>query len=124
MIWRKKHQPLPQPPVNAQLRDPERHDFWPGFILAAVAGLLLFCGARHVTGVETTEGETAREDQLVKAFSNGGLQMATAPKPPDPAAFDDPSLAAAALERFEREQAESPRVKYRVNTGAVDPCPT
>ncbi len=124
MLWRKRHQRVPQPPVQASLRSPERHDFWPGAILAVVAAVLLFCGVRHVTGVETTDGESAREHELVKAFARSGLQLAPPPRPPDPASYEDPAAAAAALERFAREESSRPRLKYRVNTGAVDPCPT
>jgi hypothetical protein len=124
MLWRKQHQRIPQPPVQASARSSERHDFWAGFILAAAAAVLLFCGVRHVTGVETTDGESAREHELVKSFARGGLQLVPPPKPPNPASYEDPAAAAAALERFVREEASRPRIKYRVNTGAVDPCPT
>ena len=124
MIWRNKHQVIAQPPLQAQLKAPEAHDFWPGLVLVVVAGWLLVFGARHVTDIETTGSETAREHQLIKAFSNGGLQMASAPRPPDPAAYEDPAQAVAALERFAREQAGSLRAKYRVNTSAAAPCPT
>lgn len=115
---------VPQPPVQASLRDPERHDFSPGFILSLTAALLLFAGARHVTSVETTDGQAASEFQLVKSFTCGGLKALDPVSVVDPASFDDPAAAAAALERMAREEAGSFRVKYRVNTGAADPCPT
>lgn len=113
-----------QPPVNPRLRDPERHDFWPAFILVIVAGALLLCGGWHVTGVETSEGGGAREIQLIKAFAKGGLQVVDSISVPDPALFQDPAAAAEALERMAREEAKGLRIKYRVNTGAADPCPT
>ena len=43
-------QRVPQPPVNPALRDVERHDFWPGFVAALIGIILMFCGARHLTG--------------------------------------------------------------------------
>ena len=113
-----------QPPVNPLLRDPERHDFWPGFILVIIAGILMLCGGWHVTNVETTEGNTAREFQLIKSFTSGGLQVVDSVFVPDPASFEDPAAAAAALERMAQEEAKGFRIKYRVNTGAADPCPT
>jgi len=113
-----------QPPVNPLLRDPERHDFWPAFILVIIAGMLLFCGGWHVTRVETSDGDAAREIQLIKAFASGGLQFVDSVSVPDPASFDDPAAAAEALERMAREEAKGSRIKYRVNTGAADPCPT
>ena len=69
-------QRVPQPPVNPALRDLERHDFWPGFIAALIGIILAFCGARHLTGVDTVDGGTAWETQLIKAFSFDGLQYA------------------------------------------------
>jgi hypothetical protein len=115
---------VPQPPVEASRRAPEPHDFSPGFILGLIAALLLFAGARHVTSVETTDGHAASELQLVKSFTCGGLKAMDSVSVPDPASYDDPAAAAAALERMARDEAKSSRVKYRVNTGAVDPCPT
>jgi hypothetical protein len=113
-----------QPPVNPLLRATERHDFWPPFILVILAGMLLLCGGWHVTGVDTTDGETAREYQLIKSFARGGLEVVDTAAPPDPASFADPAAAAAALDRLAREEAKSFHIKYRVNAGAADPCPT
>ena len=115
-----------QPPVNPLLRDPERHDFWPAFILVIIAGMLLFCGGWHVTRVETSDGDAAREIQLIKSFASGGLQFVDSVSVPDPASFDDPAAAAAAVEGWERESARAAatRGKVRVNTGATAPCPT
>ena len=117
-------QRVPQPPVNSLLRNTERHDFWPGFVIALVAAILLFCGARHVTGVETQEGDSAWEAQLVKAFARGGLQFQAAAPLDDPAVFQDPNAAAAAMDRAARVADLPLRARYRVNTGAADPCPT
>ena len=113
-----------QPPVNPALRDTEQRDFWPALILSVIAAALLFSGLKHITNVETLEGDAARELQLIKAFSSGGLEVANAVKVSDPAAFDDPAAAAAALEKFAKAEAQPFRIKYRVNTGAADPCPT
>jgi hypothetical protein len=113
---------VPQPPVNPALRDPERHDFWTGFAIALAGIVLIVCGARHLTAIETVEGGTAWETQLVKAFSSGGLQfpeqLALAPPPRG----DDP----AALERWARQRAQysRPTWKVRVDAGATTPCPT
>lgn len=119
---------IPQPPVTAALRDEERHDFWPGFIAALIGVILLFCGARHLTRVETVDGDTAHEFQLVRAFSSGGLQYPSekaAPQPPKP--VGDPVLDAEALDRWANSQhaaPEKPSWKVRVDTGAKTPCPT
>jgi len=113
-----------QPPVNPALRNPERHDFWPPLALVLIAGVLIFCGGWHVTNLETTDGEAAREVQLIKALASGGLQVADSVSVPDPASFDDPAAAAEALDRMAREEAQGSRIRYRINTGAADPCPT
>jgi hypothetical protein len=118
---------IAQPPLNPARRDPERHDFWPGFIMALIAVVLIYCGAQHLTGVETVGGAAATEIQLVRAFSSGGLQYATrvagaeAPRP-----GVDAATAAAELERWAREQAgkAAPGWTIRVDTGAKTPCPT
>ena len=117
-------QPVAQPPVNPLLRDPEHHDFWLGFILAVMAVILLFSGSRHLTNVDTTDGHTALEFQLIKSFTSGGLKVVAPVSVPDPASFDDPAAAAAALDRMAREEAKVSRIKYQVNTGAANPCPT
>ena len=67
---------VPQPPLNPALRDLERHDFWPGFIAALIGIILTFCGARHLTAVDTVDGGNAWETQLIKAFTFDGLQYA------------------------------------------------
>jgi hypothetical protein len=117
---------VPQPPVDPALRDLERHDFWPGFAAALVGLILLYCGLRHLTVVETVDGGTARESQLVKAFSSGGLQYPQQIAPAPPPRLADASAQAEALDRWARQQAnaEPPRWKVRVDTGAKTPCPT
>ena len=81
----------------------EQHDFWPGFIAALIGVILAFCGARHLTGIETVDGGTAWETQLIKAFAFGGLQyadrMAPPARRPNP---EDPDATAEALERWAR----------------------
>jgi hypothetical protein len=117
---------IEQPPIQPTLRDPERHDFWTGFVLALIGLIVLVCGARHLTGVETTDGHTAWETQVVKAFSSGGIRLLdlTATPPPPPA--DDPAARARAEEQFERSLAKAggPHWKVKVDTGASTPCPT
>ncbi len=117
---------VPQPPVNPALRDREHHDFWPGFITALIGVVLLFAGARHLTGVDTVEGSTAWETQLMKAFSTGGLQYADRMPPPAPPRLDDPDASAEALDRWARENAAAvpPSWKIRVDIGAKQACPT
>lgn len=115
---------IPQPPINPALRDPERHDFWTGFVLVLVSLFVLVCGATHITNVDTVEGSTAREAQLVKAFTSGGLEFTTPEAMPKPAEPGDPAAEAKALEQMERVTARQAKGKYRVNTGAQVPCPT
>jgi hypothetical protein len=115
---------VPQPPLNPLLRNPELHDFWPAAVVAAIALILLFSGARHLTSVETQDGGSARESQLVKAFARGGLQFQNASLALDPATYADPAAAAAAMDNAARVANLPLRARYRVNTGAVDPCPT
>ena len=38
--------------------------------------ILTFCGARHLTNVDTVDGGNAWETQLIKAFAFDGLQYA------------------------------------------------
>jgi len=124
MIWRGKRDRIPQPPISAATRDPERHSFWTGAVIAAAAVLLLVCGAGRPTSLETAEGDTATEQQLVKSFAYGALRLAPPPSPPDPARYEDPAEAAAAMEKFARDEQERPKIKYVVHTSVVDPCPT
>jgi hypothetical protein len=115
---------VPQPPVNPLVRNTEQHDFWPGAVVAAIALIILFCGAHRVTSMDTLDGESARESQLVKAFARGGLQFQEASAKLDPVAFADPAAAAAAMDKASRIADLPLRERYKVNTGAVDPCPT
>ncbi len=115
----------PQPPVNPALRALERHSFWPGLIGAVVAVVLLFLGARHLTGIETTDGGTAWETQLVKAYSSSGLKFPEAAPPPPPVRTGDPFADATALERWQRTaHAAPPDWKVRIDLSAAAPCPT
>ena len=115
-----------QPPVNRELRALERHSFWPGFVALTAGVVVAFCGARHLTSVETVEGDTAREFQLMKAFSSGGLQYADQLAPPPPPKLDESANPTEALERWARQQANTPPPawKVRVDAGAKTPCPT
>ncbi len=117
---------VPQPPVDPAHRDAESHDFWPGFVVAVAGVVLIFCGARHVTDVDTAAGDTAWETQLIKAFSAGGLQYASQLQEPPPPGFDGSAAAAEALDRWAKLQAEAkaPTWAVRVNTDAKTPCPT
>ena len=61
---------IPQPPVNRRPARPGTPRFLAG--LRRRAGRrwsLAFCGARHLTSVDTVDGNIASEIQLVKAFS-------------------------------------------------------
>jgi hypothetical protein len=120
-------QRVPQPPVNRTLRPTERHGFWPGFVLALTGVLLGFAGAQRLTGVNTVEGESARETELIKAFTSSGLQYASLLEPPaPPKPTGDPAADAAALAKWDRDQTsfEPLAWKIRVDTSAKDPCPT
>ena len=113
---------VPQPPISPASRAQERHDFWPGFIAALIGIILAFCGARHLTAVDTVDGATASEIQLVKAFTFDGLQYPDQVAPPPPPKGNDPE----ALERWARQtrNTEAPTWKVRVDTAAKTPCPT
>ena len=113
---------VPQPPVNPALRNLERHDFWPGFVVALIGIILAFCGARNLTGIETVDGGNAWETQLIRAFAFDGLQFASKLEPPPPPPGDDPE----AFERWARQNqnAEPPTWKVRVDTAAKAACPT
>ncbi len=117
---------IAQPPIQPAQRARERHDFWPPFVGVLVGVILLLCGARHLTGVETVDGGTAWETQLVKACSAGGLKYPSEEVPPPPPRLDDPTADAAALERWARQStaADRPAWKVRVDTTANTPCPT
>jgi hypothetical protein len=115
-----------QPPVNPALRAREIHDFWPGFVVVLAGVVLAFCGARHVTGVDTVDDNIATEIQLVKAFSTGGLQYPDQVAPKPPPSLDGVADAGAALERWAKQQAnvQPPAWKLRVDLGAKAACPT
>jgi hypothetical protein len=115
---------IAQPSIQIARRDPERHDFWLPFAVVLIAVSLLFVGSRHMTGLETEIGDAATETQLIKAFAKGGLERITPVTLLDPVLFEDPAALATTLERMAREPAGAHRSRYRVNTGAADPCPT
>lgn len=117
---------VPQPPIDLGRRDPEIHDFWPGFVVGIIGLLVLICGALHSTGVETTAGSGAWEFQLVKAFSNGGIRVVDTQAPPPPPNPDDPAAQARSMEAMRRQAASpmSPRWKIQVDLGAKGGCPT
>lgn len=117
---------IPQPPVDASQRALEQHRFWPGFLVALLGAFLILGGLGHVTRIETVDGASTWETQLVKAFSSGGLQYPKATLAPPAPKPGDPAATAAALERWAQAQAqatESPW-KVRVDTAAATPCPT
>ena len=76
--------------------------------------------------VETVEGGTASEVQLVQAFSSSGLQYPSHLATPPPPRLEDPGASAEALDRWAREQARATPLtwKVRVDTSARTPCPT
>jgi hypothetical protein len=120
-----KRDRIEQPPIQPALRDPERHDFWPGFICGLIGLIVLLCGVRHMTGVETTDGGGAWEFQLVKAFSSGGIKFVDLSAPPAPPNPDDPAAAARAQEQLDKlTHLTGPRWKVKVDLGAKTPCPT
>lgn len=117
---------ISQPPINPRTRPTEQHDFWTGGVIAIVGLLILIAGLRHLTGVETLDGSSAWETQLVKAFATGGLRYdeATAAAPLN--LPDNPADAAAMLDRA-RQAATGKRHaigRVRVDVGASTPCPT
>jgi hypothetical protein len=117
---------VPQPPVNRALRALEGHSFWPGIAVALAGALALFCGARHLTSVGAVDGSTASENQLVKAFSSGGLQYPDQVAPPPPPRLDNVPNPAEALDRWAKQRAsfQPPTWKVRVDADATTPCPT
>ncbi len=87
---------------------------------------MLFCGARHLTGVETADGSTAWETQLVGAFSSAGLQYAADQAPPPPPNLDGVANPAEVLDRWAKQtaKAQPPAWRIRVDLGAKAACPT
>jgi hypothetical protein len=117
---------VPQPPLNPASRDVEAHNFWPGFIIVVIGALLIAGGARRMTAVETVDGGTAREVELMKAFASGGLQYPKHLPPPPPPRMDNSTVASDALDRWARDTAKPAQVtsKVRVDRAAKTPCPT
>jgi hypothetical protein len=117
---------IPQPPVNPAARALERHDFWPGLVAAVAGAAILFCGARHLTNVDTADGGTAWETQLMKAFATAGVQYASEQPAPPPPKLDGLANPAEALDRWAKQQANAQPLswKIRVDLGAKAACPT
>jgi hypothetical protein len=117
---------VPQPPVNPAARAQERHDFWPGLVVAIAGAAVLFCGARHLTSVDTADGNSAWETQLMKAFSTGGMQYASEQPPPPPPNLEGVANPSEALDRWAKQQANAQPLswKIRVDLGAKAACPT
>jgi hypothetical protein len=116
-----------QPPIQPALRDREHHDFWPGFICSLIGLLVLFCGTRHLTAVDTTDGNSAWEHQLIKAFSSGGIQYVDRTARPahrDPFAPPGQFAPPPPPELTGDQETTGPRWKIKVNLGANTPCPT
>jgi len=117
---------VPQPSVDPAARALERHDFWPGLAATLAGAALLFCGARHLTSVDTADGGSAWETQLMKAFSASGVQYASEQAAPPPPKLDGLANPAEALDRWAKQQANArpPSWKIRVDLGAKAACPT
>jgi|YNPBryantNP2012_1023418.scaffolds.fasta_scaffold11227_3 hypothetical protein len=117
---------ISQPPINPGTRPTEQRDFWTGGVLTIVGLLVLIAGLRHLTGVETLDGSSAWETQLVKAFSTGGLRYAEATAAVLPTLPDNPADAVATLDRARKSSTERPHAigRVRVDLGASTPCPT
>ena len=105
--------------------------FVPGAMAATCAACAMITPADAANQGGVTAGlspaEEARETQLIKAFSSGGLQFADALAPsPPPKPTGDPVADAAALARWDQEQAgaEPPTWRVRVDPFAKTPCPT
>lgn len=112
---------IPQPPIHAATRNTEHHDFWPAFALALVGGVLAFAGSRHMTAIETIDGGTAWETQVIRAFSHGGVRYT----PHGPGATGNPANPVnvqGPLPGTSGPTAATPLV--RIDTGALTPCPT
>lgn len=116
---------VPQPPVQPASRAIEARGFWPGLVAGLIGFASLAVGAAHLTTIPTTDGDRAREMELVRAFAYGGLRHGeAAPMPPRPTG--DPVYDMAAMERWQKDISEhnSKAAKLRVDTGAKAACPT
>lgn len=116
-----------QPPVNPARRRSERHAFWPGAAITLTGLLAAVIGMARPTGIDTVGGGRARETQLMKAFTSGGLQFADQVEPPEPPKpTGNPAADAAALARWDKQMAAAkpPTWKLRVDPSAKTPCPT
>ena len=115
---------IEQPPIWPALRESERHDFWPGFVGALAGLIILLAGVRHLTGVETTDGNSAWETQLIKAFSSGGLEYRHLVARPVQTGPDNLPGLLPPPESSDGRLISGPRWQVRVNLEARSPCPT
>jgi len=80
---------IPQPTID--LRCARWNAMISGRVAAALAGVIVtFCGARHLTSVDTVDGSTAG-NSVGQGFSSGGLQYASQLAPPAPPKLEDPA---------------------------------
>ena len=117
---------VPQPPIDPAARATERHGIWPGMIGGLLGLALVIGGALRAIGVDTTDGDSAREHQLIKAFASGGLKYASRQAPAPPPNLEGVENPAEVLDRWARDQAKKQEAtwKVRVDTSAKTPCPT
>jgi hypothetical protein len=113
-----------QPPMDRLTRSREEHAFWPGALVAVLGLCLGYVGWNRVTGVETLEGGVATEAQVNRAFAHGGVrpvQVQVVPPPGfQPPPWAQPGLPPATV----YARGADGRLLYRIDGGAVDPCPT
>jgi hypothetical protein len=117
-------QRVAQPPIQPSRRSTERRSSSAGLALVLVGLALLCWGAIRVTRLDTLSGEDASEQQLMRDFAHAGLRISDPAALPPPSILNDPALAAAAFERMQERDREQDKRTYKVDTRAVDPCPT
>ncbi|MCX8109008.1 MAG: hypothetical protein N3G20_09410 [Verrucomicrobiae bacterium] len=114
------HPPEPKPDPAGQ------GQFWAGGTIAIIGLFLIVVGLRHVTGVETLEGDFARETQLVRAFTTGGLKYDSQAAPAESPGQATPRRPGA-IPGY-TDQANPPKPprtgRVRVDPTALTPCPT
>lgn len=119
-------QQTPQPPINRLTRQTEEHDFWTGTVVAVIGLLFFIVGLRHLTGIETLDGNSAWETQIVKAFSTSGLRYGESTAAVSPALPDISAEAKSPLDHFNKAGTKKSHSigRVRVDAGASTPCPT
>ena len=115
-------QRVPQPSVNPALRELERHDFWPGFIAALIGIILTFCGARHLTDVDTVMAAPPGKRSWSKPFPSMACNTPIRLRRPRPREGMIPKRSNAGPDKT--ATTEAPTWKVRVDTAAKTPCPT